>query len=319
LQEHLRRRGIAGKVSDGLIGPFRYRVRYAITGQPLISIIIPIRDRVDLLKRCLESIEAKTTYRHYEIIVLDNQSEEPETLAYLAGLPHTVIPVPGLFNYSHLNNVGAAHARGEFLLFLNNDTEVIAEEWLEALLEHAQRKEVGAVGARLLFPNDTIQHAGVILGHGGFANNAFWGESAASPGYCCLSHVVRNCSAVTGACMMTRRAVFDEVGGFDENLAVAFGDVDLCLRMREKGYTVVYTPYATLYHLESATREDLHPMTDEAYARQRWGWLLVQGDPYYNPHLTRERFDCSLRILDKSARGGQVDTPVQCVPEGPSK
>ena len=317
LQEHLRRRGIAGKVSDGLIGPFRYRVRYNIIGQPLVSIIIPIRDRVELLKRCLESIEEKTTYRHFEIVVLDNQSEEPDTLTYLAGLPHTVVPIPGPFNYSYLNNVGAAHARGEFLLFLNNDIEVITEEWLEALLEHAQRKEVGAVGAKLHFPNGTIQHAGVVLGHGGFANNAFWGEPAASPGYCCLTHVVHNYSAVTGACMMTRRVVFDEMGGFDDNLGVAFGDVDLCLRMREKGYTVVYTPYAVLYHLESASRKKLHPMADEEYARQRWGWLLVQGDPYYNPHLTLERFDFSLRILDNSVRGGYVDTSVQYAPLGP--
>ena len=309
LEEHLRRRGIVGKVSDGLISPCRYRVRYDISAQPLISIIIPTRDKVELLTRCLESIEAKTTYRHFEIIVLDNHSEEPDTLTYLAGLPHTVVPVPGPFNYSYLNNLGAARARGEFLLFLNNDIEVITEEWLEALLEHAQRKEVGAVGAKLIFPNGTIQHAGVIIGHGGFANNAFWGEPAANPGYCCLTHVVRNCSAVTGACMMTRKVVFDEVGGFDENLTVAFGDVDLCLRMRERGYTVVYTPYAVLYHLESATREGLHPMADEAHARQRWGWLLVQGDPYYNPHLTLERFDSSLRILDTSVRREQVDTP----------
>jgi len=299
LKEHLKRLRIAGEVVDGLVTPFRYRVRYKIADRPLVSIIIPIRDRVELLKRCLESIAEKTTYPHFEIIILDNQSEEPDTLAYLAGLAQTVISAPGPFNYSHLNNVGAAAARGEFLLFLNNDTEVITGEWLEALLEHAQRRLVGAVGAKLLFPNGTIQHGGVILGHGGFANNAFCGQPDDIPGYSCLTHVVRNCSSVTGACMMIRKQVLQEVGGFDENLAVAFGDVDLCLRLREKGYSVVYTPHAVLHHLESATRKWLHPMTDEDYVRKRWGMLLLQGDPYYNPHLTLERFDFSLRILDK--------------------
>jgi len=299
LQGHLHGLGIAGKVVDGLVSPLRYRVRYKIAGQPLISIIIPTRDRVELLKRCLESIEAKTTYRHFEIIVLDNQSEAPDTLTYLAGLPHMVVPIRGPFNYSYLNNVGAAHARGEFLLFLNNDIEVITEEWLEALLEHAQRKEVGAVGAKLLYPNGTIQHAGVGLGHGGVAGHAFWYLPADDPGYFDLAQVVRNCSAVTGACMMMRTSVFAAVGGFDENIRVVFNDVDLCLRVREKGYLVVYTPYAVLYHLESATRNSLHPATDEEYVRKRWGRVIAAGDPYYNPHLSLERFDFSLRILDK--------------------
>jgi GT2 family glycosyltransferase len=301
LQAHLDRQGVKGEVADGLILPFRYRVRYQIDEQPLVSIIIPTKDRVELLKGCIDSIEEKTAYRHFEIIILDNQSEKPETLAYLASSPHRVVPAPGPFNYSHINNVGVAQARGEFLLFLNNDTKVITEEWLTAMLEHAQRKTVGAVGAKLLFPNNTIQHAGVILGCGGFANHAFWGQRDDCPGYCCLSHVVRNYSAVTAACMITRRAVFEEVGGFDENLTVAFGDVDLCLRMREKGYVIVYTPHAVLYHLESATRKKLHPMTDEEYARKRWSAITIQGDPYYNPHLSRERFDFSLRVLDQDA------------------
>lgn len=301
LQQHLRRRGVEAEVVDGLVSPFRYRVRYRIIGQPLVSIIIPIKDRVDLLRRCLESVEEKTTYRHFEVVIVDNGSEKPDTLEYLAHLSHRVIRLPGPFNYSYLNNVGVAHAQGEFVLFLNNDIEVIAEEWLEALLEQAQRQEVGAVGAKLLFPRGTIQHAGVILGHSGFANNAFWGQPGDRPLYYCLSHVVRNYSAVTGACLMTRRAVFEAVGGFDENLTVAFGDVDLCLRIREKGYSVVYTPYAVLYHLESATRKKLHPMADEEYARKRWGRLLAQGDPYYNPHLSLERFDFSLRVLDQGA------------------
>jgi GT2 family glycosyltransferase/glycosyltransferase involved in cell wall biosynthesis len=298
LQAHLQRRGIAGEVLDGLITPFRYRVRYHISGQPLVSILIPTKDRLELLKGCIDSIEKKTAYRRFELIILDNQSERPETLAYLASSPHRVVPAPGPFNYSHINNLGAAQARGDFLLFLNNDTEVITEEWLTAMLEHAQRREVGAVGAKLLFPNRTIQHGGVVLGCGGFANHAFWGQADDQPGYCCLSHVVRNVSAVTGACLMTKKAIFEEIKGFDENLTVAFGDVDLCLRMREKGYVIVFTPHAVLYHLESASRKKLHPMEDEEYARRRWSSFWVRGDPYYNVHLSRERFDFSLRVLD---------------------
>lgn len=302
LQEHLNRRGIAGEVVDGLT-PFRYRVRYQIAGQPLVSIIIPIRDRVELLKRCLESIEEKTTYRHFEIIIVDNQSEEPETLAYLARLPHTVIPLPGPFNYSRLNNVGAAHTRGEFLLFLNNDIEIISGEWLEALLEHAQRKEVGAVGAKLLYPNRTIQHAGVVLGHGGVAGHAFWYLPEDFTGYFDFPQIIRNCSAVTAACMMMRKSVFVEVEGFDEKIRVAFNDIDLCLRVREKGYVIIYTPYAVLYHLESATRKSLHPVADEEYVRRRWGRVIDAGDPYYSPHLSLKRFDFSLRVSDRSIGG----------------
>lgn len=300
LQEHLHRQGIVGEVVDGLVTPFRYRVRYKITGEPLVSIIIPIRDKVQLLKRCLESIEEKTTYRHFEVIIVDNQSEKPETLSYLASLPHTVVPLPTPFNYSHLNNVGAAHARGEFLLFLNNDTEIIAGEWLTAMIEHAQRPCVGAVGAKLLYPDRTIQHAGVVLGHGGVAGHAFWYLPEDSAEYFDFSHIIRNCSGVTAACMMMRKSVFAEVNGFDEKIRVAFNDVDLCLRVRERGYLVIYTPYAVLYHLESATRKNLHPLSDEDYVRRRWGRVIQRGDPYYNPHLSLERFDFSLRILDKA-------------------
>lgn len=298
LQKHLQRSGIAAEVVDGLVTPLRYRVRYMIDGQPLVSIIIPTRDRVDLLKRCLKSIEEKTTYRHFEIIIVDNQSQEPETLSYLACSPHAVVSVPGPFNYSYINNIGAAHAQGEYLLFLNNDTEVITEEWLAAMLEHAQHPSVGVVGAKLLYPNGTIQHAGVVLGHAGMAGHAFWYLPADDPGYFDLAQVVRNCSAVTAACMMMRKSVFAEVGGFDDNIKVALNDIDLCLRVREKGYLVIYTPYAVLYHLESATRKRFHPAGDEQYVRERWRSVIDAGDPYYNPHLSLKRFDFSLRILD---------------------
>jgi GT2 family glycosyltransferase len=169
------------------------------------------------------------------------------------------------------------------------------------MLEHAQRPQVGAVGAKLLYPNDTIQHAGVVLGHGGVAGHAFWYLPEAHVGYFNFAQIIRNCSAVTAACLMMRKSVFSEIGGFDEKIRVAFNDVDLCLRIREKGYLIVYTPYALLYHLESASRKKLHPMSDEAHVRTRWGSVVQAGDPYYNPHLSLERFDFSLRIIDQGA------------------
>jgi GT2 family glycosyltransferase len=298
LQAHLHRRGIAGEVVDGLITPYRYRVRYPINGQPLVSIIIPTKDRVELLKGCIDSIEGKTTYRNFEIIILDNQSEKPDTLAYLASSSHRVVSVPNPFNYSRINNIGVTHARGEFLLFLNNDTVVITEEWLTAMLEHAQREKVGAVGAKLLYPNQTIQHAGAVLGFRGVAGHVFWHMQDKERGYCDFPHVIRNYSAVTAACLMMKKSIFTEVGGFNEGIQVAFNDIDLCLRIREKGYLIVYTPYATLYHLESASRKKLHPADDEEYFRKRWASVIHAGDPYYNPHLSLERFDFSLRILD---------------------
>lgn len=301
LEQHLRRQGIAAEVLPGLVSPSHRRVRYQIIGQPVVSIIISIRDKVELLQRCIASIEEKTTYRHFEIVIVDNQSEKPETLAYLAQLPYTVVSAPGPFNYSRINNVGVSHTHGEFILFLNNDIEVIAEDWLSAMLEHAQRSEVGAVGAKLLYPDRTIQHAGVVLGVGGVAGHVFLRLPEDSTHYFGLFQVVRNCSAVTAACMMMRKSVFTEVGGFDERVKVAYNDVDLCLRIREKGYLIVYTPYALLYHFESSTRKNLHPLSDEGYVRQRWAKVLQEGDPYYNPQLTLERPDFSLRILDSDS------------------
>jgi GT2 family glycosyltransferase len=306
LREALMRRGLDGEVSDGLGG--HYRVRYAIRGRPLVSIIIPTRDGVDLLRRCIDSIESKTLYRNYEVIIVDNDSTDPTTLAYLGSTRHRVVKSAGPFNFSKINNLAASYAKGEHLLFLNNDTEVIEGGWLEAMLEHSQRPEVGMVGALLLYPRNgtrrpgAIQHAGVILGVGGVAGHAFKYLPVSRPNYFSLHMAVRNCSAVTGACAMIRREVFDEVGGFDENLKVAFGDIDLCLRIREKGYRIVYTPYAMLYHHEYATRGKLHPPEDEEYMIDRWKSALIEGDPYYNPNLTLLREDYSLALKGSEAR-----------------
>ena len=275
----LERRGYEGEVLDGAY-PGYYRAKYAIAGEPLVSIIIPTRDKVDLLRQCIDSIERRSAYRKFELIVVDNDSREPATLRYLDSLRARVLRYPSEFNFSKIVNFAAGEAEGAFLLFLNNDTEVISGEWIEAMLEHAQRPEVAAVGARLLFPDGSPQHEGIIVGPGrGLAENAVRG------GYFGLDRCIHNTSAVTGACMMTRREMFWELGGFEERLQVAYSDVDFCLRAREKGYVVVYTPYATLYHDEGSTRARLGPAQPEADAelfRQRWAGYR---DPYYNPNL----------------------------------
>jgi len=307
LREALNRRGLKGEVLDGFGG--HHRVKYAIQGAPLVSIVIPTKDRVDLLKRCLKSLESKTSYRNYEIIIVDNNSTDESTLAYLESLPHRVLKFEEPFNFSRINNFGAKYAKGEHVLFLNNDTEVADEHWLDSMLEHSQRPEVGMVGALLLYPSGiashapgTIQHGGVILGVGGVAGHAFKYLPADRHYYFDLHWTIRNCSAVTGACAMIRREVLDEVGGFDENLKVAFGDIDLCLRVREKGYRVVYTPYAMLYHKECATRGKLHPSEDEAYMMNRWRDTLIKGDTYYSANLTLLREDYSLASKGSSIR-----------------
>ncbi|MQA30638.1 MAG: glycosyltransferase [Luteitalea sp.] len=300
LEDTLKRRGIAGEVLDGCGAPFRYRVKRTIVGRPSVSIVVPTRDNWRLLERCVRSLEARTAYRPFEILIVDNDSRDPETLAYLERVPHRVVRFREPFNFARMNNRAAAAAAGsEHLVFLNDDTEVIGAEWLEAMLEHSQRSEVGAVGARLLFPNRTIQHAGVVVGIQGKAGHAFWGFPVDHPGYYDFARVIRNFSAVTGACLMIRRAVFEELEGFDEAFDISYNDVDLCLRLRQRGYLVVYTPYALLYHHQSASRGVYDPEKDRRYEellRERWRHVFEQGDPYYNPHLTLSGFDFSLRV-----------------------
>jgi GT2 family glycosyltransferase len=297
VQEALARRGREARVEMPV--PGRYLVRGRVAGDPKVSIVIPMRDRADLTRQCLASIEARSTWKNVEVLIVDNGSVEAATRRFLeeAALRHRVVPYDRPFNYSAINNFGARHATGDHLLFLNNDTEVETPEWLEAMLEHAQRAEVGAVGAKLLFPDRTIQHGGVIImGSVAFAGHAFKTLPEHTNVYFGLADVVRNASAVTGACMMLRRQVFEQMGGFDERIPVAFNDVDLCLRIREAGYLVVYTPQATLVHHESATRKALHPPEDERLVRERWRDLIVRGDPYYNPNLSRTREDFALDV-----------------------
>jgi O-antigen biosynthesis protein len=300
LCEALERRGLEGSVDEAFL-PDRFRVRLKIKGEPKVSIIVPTRDNVTFLRRCLESVERLTTYRNYELLVIDNNSGDPATLEYFASIAHQVIPFREPFNYSRINNFAVSQAEGEYVLFLNDDTEVISGGWLEAMLEHAQRPEVGAVGARLLYPDGRIQHAGVILGVGshwepGVAMHSHQFYASDSPGYAGTLMTTTNYSAVTAACMLLSKSLFDEVGGLDEeNLRVQFNDVDLCLRLRERGYYLVYTPYAELYHHESVSRGYWNlDRTENIYMRERWSEVMDR-DPYYNPHFSRGYADFNLR------------------------
>ena len=285
IEEALQRRGLRGRVTA--LGPGRYSVRNEIRGQPLVSILIPTRDQCALLRRCLASIEEKTDYPNYEILLLDNDSSATETLEFFETIAERVriVRCPGPFNFSAINNLGAKEARGDFLLFLNNDTEVISSDWLRAMIEQAQRPEVGAVGAKLLFPDGRTQHAGVVLGFGGPAVHAFRLGPSKVPECLAFVDVIRDCSAVTAACLMIRHTLFKEIQGFDEELEVDFNDVDLCLRLREKGHLIVFQPHALLYHHEAASRGRIaYPDDVERFSR-RWAASLQKGDPYYSRDL----------------------------------
>lgn len=287
LKESLARRGWQVDVQETNI-PRRYRVRYPLPSDAFVSIIIPTRDKVGLLQRCLRSIAKHTNYAHYEVVVVDSAPQEaPPQLP--SGLPVRIVPYTEPFNYARSINLGAGEALGNYLLLLNDDTEVLRPGWLEAMLEQAQRPEVAAVGTRLIYPDGRIQHEGVVLGLLGSASNV-------SFDYLSLGHCVRNCSAVTAACMMTRRAVFEELNGFDEGFRLAFNDIDYCLRARQLGYVIVYTPYAEIIHYEGASRGSLHPQGDEQLFRARWGEPEEQNDPYYNSNFDRRKPPFTLRI-----------------------
>ena len=308
VQEHYSRIGVQAEVSHGeYLG--LYRTRFIREYDPLISIIIPNKDHIDDLKRTLDSINQKSTYRNYEVIIVENNSEKKETFLYYQQLEATnpsvkVVYWKGEFNYSEINNYGASFADGEYLLLLNNDTEIINEDCLEELLGYCMRKDVGAVGARLYYEDNTIQHAGVVVGFGGIAGHCFVQQPRGATGYCHRIISAQDYSAVTAACMMVKRKAFDEVNGLSPELAVAFNDIDFCLKLGKAGYLVVYNPYAELYHYESKSRglDD----TPEKIARfnkeiqtfeNKWPEILKNGDPYYNPNLTLDSQDFSLRRI----------------------
>lgn len=295
VSDHLQRRGEPATAE--VLAPGRIRVRWALPRPaPRVSLIIPTRDRADLLRTCVRSLRERTDYPDIELLVVDNQSTEPDALATLAeldGMPGVrVLRHDAPFNYSAINNAAARQARGEVLGLINNDVEAISPGWLEEMVTQAVRPGVGAVGALLLYPDDRIQHAGVILGLNGVAGHAYAGQPRTAAGQAGRLRLAQELSAVTAACLVVRKAVFDAVGGLDERLAVAFNDIDLCLRIRAAGYRNVWTPHAVLYHHESASRG--HDTTPEkqarlareaAFMRTRWGALL-DDDPAYNPNLS---------------------------------
>lgn len=304
IEEHLKRCDTSGEVSHTKDLGF-YRVKYPVQGEPLVSILIPNKDQVDSLDKCLRSIEEKTDYHNYEIVIIENNSEKEDTFRYYEKISSEKIRVirwEKEFNYSAINNFGVRHAKGDYILFLNNDVEIINSDWMREMLSHCQRKEVGIVGARLYYPDDTIQHGGIIVGIGGVAGSVFVGLPKGYSGYMHKAALQLDLSAVTAACMMMKRRVFEEVGGFEEKLKVAFNDVDLCLKTREKGYLVVYNPYVELYHYESKTRgaEDTKEkvrrfQTEIEYMRSHWIDILKKGDPMYNTNLSLTKWDYSLK------------------------
>lgn len=308
ITEHLSRVGLEGFVEDTVV-PSMYRIKYTIKAIPKISIIIANCDHADDLRKCITSIQKLTTYKNWEIIIVENNSIEIATRDYYQELKQlenikivTWEAKNGEFNYSAINNYGAKFATGEYILLLNNDTEVISADWIQEMLMFAQRTDVGAVGAKLYYFDDTIQHAGIGIGILTLAGHYHRGFDRCDFGYMGRLIYAHNVSAVTAACMMIRRNVWKEVGGLDETFQVAFNDVDLCMRIRQAGYLIVWTPYAELYHYESKSRGyDDTPEKQKRFEGEvrrfqtRWAKELAAGDPYYNPNLTLDREDFSLR------------------------
>jgi GT2 family glycosyltransferase len=292
LEAHLERREQPGHVAVDW-RTYLYWVKRELTEAKKISIIIPVRNGADVLARCLDSLTSKTSYAPYEVVVVANDSQPEDARVCLSHFKHRLLHYSGHFNFSEINNFAVKQTNSPWLLFLNDHTEVFDGDWLTTMAEHVQRPEVGAVGPRLLYPDDTVQHAGIVVGVGGIAEHAFRGLPAEAPGVCRQLQATRNYSAVTSACLLTRRDVFHEVGGFDESLPVSFGDVDLCLKMRRAGYVIVYSPFAKLYYHRSAVRHQTAEPSEANLMRERWPEVL-ERDPYYNPNLSRERADFSL-------------------------
>ena len=318
IEDHLKAKGLEGEVSFTRNLGF-YRVKYKVKNEELISIIIPNKDQAAMLEKCIASVE-KSTYKRYEVIVVENNSTETGTFAYyekLTGCTYhadepmegklangnriCVVTWKGFFNYSAINNFGVDFAKGNYLLLLNNDIEIITEDWLEEMLGHCQREDVAAVGCKLLYPDGTIQHAGVGIGLGGIANSMFVGMDSKFHGYMHRANLQLNYSAVTAACMMVKKSVFEEVGGLEEELTVAYNDIDLCLKMGAAGYRIVYTPYAMATHYESKSRgyentpeKQARLKKESDYMLEKWADIFEYGDPYYNPNFSKKRMDYTI-------------------------
>ena len=300
--------GIEVKVESTRAFPTIFQIKYPINGEPLISIVIPNKDHVEDLRRCITSIEKKSTWKNYEIVVVENNSVEQSIRDYYKELESDpkvkIVTYEGGFNYSSINNMGVKETKGEYLLFLNNDTEVISPDWMEQLLMYAQRKDVGAVGAKLYYADNTIQHAGVVIGLGAHrsAGHTHYKMPREHLGYMGRLCYAQDVTAVTGACLMVKKSIYEEVNGLDESFTISLNDVDLCLKIREKGYLNIFTPFAELYHYESKTRgmeegEKLRRYEREcAHFRDKWKEQLDAGDPYYNPNFSLDYSDFTLRF-----------------------
>lgn len=308
--DHLRRHGFEHfQISSTRAFDTIFKIRYQIIGSQKISIVIANKDHKEDLKRCITSILEKSTYENYEIIVVENNSTQQEIFDYYEELKENekirVLTYEGEFNYSAVNNLGVANANGEYILLLNNDTQVITVNWMEELLMYAQREDVGAVGAKLYYADKTIQHAGIVLGLGAHrtAGHSHYKQHRDNLGYMGRLCYAQNVSAVTGACLLVKKALFEEAGRLDESFAVSLNDVDFCLKLREKGYLNVFTPFAELYHFESISRglddngEKARRYNKESERfRKKWKDVLKAGDPYYNANFSLDRSDFALKI-----------------------
>ena len=312
--DHLRRHGFTHfQITSTRAFETIFKIRYEIIGDPMISIVIPNKDHAADLKRCITSILEKSTYENYEIVIVENGSETKEIFEYYTSLKEydnirvvTYEKPEGQngFNYSAVNNFGVKQTKGDYILLLNNDTEVITVNWMEELLMYAQREDVGAAGAKLYYGNKTIQHAGVVLQLGAHrtAGHSHYGQSRENLGYMGRLCYAQNVSAVTGACLLVKKSLFKEVGGLDESFAISLNDIDFCLKLREKGLLNVFTPFAELYHYESVSRglDDSGEKAERynresAHFREKWKTVLEKGDPYYNPNFSLDRSDFALK------------------------
>lgn len=310
VSEHLQAHGFTNfKIESTRAFETIFRIRYQIIGNPKISVIIANKDHREDLHRCISSILRKSTYDNYEIVIVENNSTDQETFSYYKELEAEerikLVTYTGGFNYSAINNLGVSHADGEYVLLLNNDTEVISVNWMEELLMYAQREDVGAVGAKLYYADKTIQHAGVVIGLGAHrtAGHVHYKQQGQNLGYMGRLCYAQNLSAVTGACLMVKKALYEAAGGLDESFAVSLNDVDFCLKLREMGFLNVFTPFAELYHYESASRglDDKGKKAERYNAeserfRSKWKEALAAGDPYYNPNFSLDRSDFSLKV-----------------------
>lgn len=308
--DHLRRHGFSHfTITSTRAFETIFKISYEIIGEPKISIVIPNKDHTEDLRRCIKSIVEKSTWENYEIIVVENNSETKEIFSYYEELKNNpqikVVTYDGEFNYSRINNLGVSQATGDYVLLLNNDTQVITVNWMEELLMYAQRQDVGAVGGKLYYGDKTIQHAGVVIGLGAHrtAGHVHYRQKRENLGYMGRLCYAQNMTAVTGACLMVKKALYEEAGGLDESFAVSLNDIDFCLKLRSMGYLNVFTPFAELYHFESISRglddkgASAERYNDEsARFRKKWEKELAAGDPYFNPNFSLDKPDFSLRV-----------------------